>query len=74
MVATEKDLKALGKEMGRMRTAKNLSKTDLARKLGISTKQIDHVENGVNWPSMKVYIGLCRVLGVEQIPMVPLAA
>lgn len=74
MMATEKDLKAMGREMGRLRAIKKFSKADLARRVGVSTKQIDHIEEGVNWPSMKVYIGLCRVLGLEQIPMLPLAA
>ncbi len=70
MQATEKELKAMGREIGRARTAKKLNKTDLARHVGVSNKQIDHIENGTNWPSMKVYIGICRVLGIEQIPFV----
>lgn len=70
MLATKKDLTTFGLEVRRLRTTANLSQTALAKKAGFSNKQLNHIEYGVHWPSMKAYIALCRALGIEKIPMV----
>lgn len=37
----------------------------IAGKVGISIKQYSNVERGANWPSLPVYIKLCRVLKIK---------
>lgn len=70
MLATKKDLKTFGLEVRRLRTQSNLTQTELAKRVGFSCKQLNHIEYGVHWPSMEVYIGICRALGIDKIPMV----
>ncbi len=70
MLATKKDLKSFGLEVRRLRNERNLSQTELADKIGFSNKHLNHIEYGTNWPSMRIYIALCRALGVEKIPLV----
>lgn len=61
-----KERKELGAELRRKRQAKHISQVALAELTGVSTKQINHIEMGRNWPSMPVYITLCRALGIEE--------
>lgn len=42
----------------------------LARKVGISPSQMSNIQYGYNWPSVPVYIKLCRVLKAGKIPMI----
>jgi transcriptional regulator with XRE-family HTH domain len=72
-MVTIKDLKTFGKEVRRLRLAAGLSQIALAEKIGCSNKQLDNIEWARCWPSMKVYISLCRALGMENIPLLPAA-
>ena len=65
MLATKEDLRKFGVAMRRGRNARGLSQRMLAESLKVSLAQINHVERGENWPSMKVGIGICRVLKLD---------
>lgn len=41
----------------------------LAQALGISYKQLSHIENGDHWPSLAVYLAICRALKCEAPPL-----
>ncbi len=50
-------------------TNPRLSQVEFARTLGVSNKTLDNIEAARNWPSMPVYIKLCRALGVGTPPL-----
>lgn len=64
-----KELKILGEQVRTLRKARNLSQTALAALIDMSNKTLDNVEKGRNWPSMPVYIALCRVLDLGVPPL-----
>lgn len=53
-----------------MRAASGLSLTQLAAQVGCSFKQIHNLEHALCWPSMPVYLSLCRVFKQPTPPMV----
>jgi transcriptional regulator with XRE-family HTH domain len=74
MNGTKKDLEAFAARLRRTRQALHLSQVALAEKVGISNKQLNNVENAHNWPSMPVYVSLCRVLELGEPPLLKDAA
>lgn len=73
MLGTKSELKKFGLELRRARIAAGLSQTDLAVKVDCSCSQIGHIEWGDNWPSLELYIKICRAVGVKEIPLVAAA-
>lgn len=63
------ELRDFASEVRRRRQARNISQTKLGALVGCSVKQINNIERAVNWPSMPIYLGLCRELGFKS-PMV----
>jgi transcriptional regulator with XRE-family HTH domain len=63
--AAEMKLK-IGKLVRDRRQALKMSQTELARQTGVSDRQIGNIEWARNFPSMSVYIVICRVLGIES--------
>lgn len=61
------ELRTLGETVRRRRIAANISQTKLAILCGISNKQMWNVEHGKNWPSLPVYLLMCRSLGVKGL-------
>lgn len=53
--------------MRKRRLAAKISQTKLAILCGISNKQMWNVEHGKNWPSLPVYVLMCRSLGVKGL-------
>ena len=47
-----------------------LSRTELATRTGISYWQLSHIENAENWPTLPVYLALCRELKCGRVPLV----
>ena len=50
------------------RVAMNMKQIDLAEKVKISNKTLFNIESGQNWPSMMVYVKMCRELGCTDCP------
>ncbi len=63
-VTLENELKDFGVALKKSRMALGLSQTKLAEIVGSSNKQLNHIEHGRNWPSLPIYLSLCRVLKV----------
>lgn len=59
----------MGREIVARREARGMSQTALAYLIGVTNKQLYNVEKGRNWPSMPVYITLCKVLMLPKPPM-----
>lgn len=64
-----REQKVLGEEIAARRLARELSQTGLAHLVGISNKTLENIESGRNWPSMQVYIVLCKVLAIGRPPL-----
>lgn len=64
-----RELKALGDRISQVRETRGLSQTALAHLIGISNKTLENIEAGRNWPSLPVFIVLCKVLGVGRPPL-----
>lgn len=65
-----KELKLLGASVRHRRLTRGISQVQFAAQLGISNKQLNHVESARNWPSLPVYITLCRVFNAGKVPLV----
>ena len=50
------------------RVALGLKQIDLAEKVKISNKTLHNIESGQNWPSLFVYVKLCRELACTEAP------
>jgi DNA-binding XRE family transcriptional regulator len=61
-----REQKVLGEEITALRLSRDLSQTALAHLVGISNKTLQNIEAGRNWPSMQVYVVICKVLGVGK--------
>lgn len=68
--ASKKSLRSFAKGVRRRREELCITFTELRTALGISKSQMSHIECGDNWPSMAVYVELCRVLKVGVPPLV----
>lgn len=63
---TLQDLSDFAAEVRRRRMKLRVTQTEIARRVGCSVKQVNNIERAVNWPSMPVYLGLCRELGFRS--------
>lgn len=68
--ASRKALKRFSASLRRLRAESGLSLTQLAEQVGCSFKQIHNLEHENCWPSMNVYLALCRVFKQPTPPMV----
>jgi len=55
----------IGERISSIRTLKNINAEDFASKAGLSTGQLELIENGVSIPSLGVLIRISRALGVR---------
>ncbi len=62
-------LQAMAKALRELRKATGLSVQKLAEEVGCTVKNIYHIERAENWPSMEIYIELCRVLKQPKPPI-----
>jgi|JI9StandDraft_1071089.scaffolds.fasta_scaffold381430_2 transcriptional regulator with XRE-family HTH domain len=61
-----KEKKRIGAEIKKRRLEREFDRKDLASAVGVTVGMIGHIERGLYWPSMPVYILICRVLGMEE--------
>ncbi|MBQ8836402.1 MAG: helix-turn-helix transcriptional regulator [Clostridia bacterium] len=54
----------MNEKMKQARIEKNLSQTDLAKKIGVSRQTINMIENGGYNPTIELCIRICKELGV----------
>lgn len=62
-------LKALAGNLRATRKHRNLSQLNLAQFVGCSVSIIKHIENARSFPSLPVYLGICRCLGLPRPPL-----
>ncbi len=62
-VYDRKLLPAFGERVAALRRAKNWTFALAASQIGCSTKNLDNIEKGRNWPSMSIYLQILRVYG-----------
>lgn len=62
-------LKLFGQAVATRRAERKLSRRQLAEAVEVSYATISHIENGENWPTVPVYLALCRVLKVGRPPL-----
>lgn len=63
------DLKIFGGNLRILRKHRGLSRTQLGEQVGIGYKTVANIEAGRYWPSMPVYISLCRALRLGKMPV-----
>jgi DNA-binding XRE family transcriptional regulator len=68
--ADEAALQSLAIHVRSMRKAMKISVEELAGRVGCTEKNIYHIERGENFPSMQVYLAICRAFGLEKPPLV----
>ncbi len=51
-------------KMREARIAKNMSQTELAKRIGVSRQTVNMIENGAYNPTIELCVRLCRELGV----------
>lgn len=56
---------AFGKILKEMRLKRNMSREELAKKIGISAKAISQIETGKKSTSLKVLVEICNALEVS---------
>lgn len=61
-----KQLETLASSIRYLRQVSGLTLRALGVKAGCSLNQISNIERGQNWPSVRVYQGICRGLGVRK--------
>lgn len=54
----------MNEKMKEARQKKNLSQTELAKKIGISRQTVNMIENGAYNPTVELCIRICKELGV----------
>lgn len=67
--AAHRERAAFGRNVTHVRDRLGKSQKEIASRVGISNKTLCGFERGLNWPSMPVYVSLCRAL---MLPMPPL--
>lgn len=55
----------IGEKISALRTLKKIEKEELAKKAGLSVKQLDSIESGASIPSLGVLIKVTRALGIR---------
>ena len=67
--ATKKEMAKFGRAVKARREKLELGLRQLARLSRISYGMICHIENGENYPSLQVYLKLCKALDYPNQPM-----
>jgi len=67
--ANEAALKAMATQLRAGRKIMNVSVSQLAERVGCTIKNIYHIERAENFPSMPVYLAICRELGTRKPPL-----
>lgn len=68
--ASQEALKRLAAWLREQREARNLSLMKLADEVGCSFKQIHNIEKAQNWPSMPLFIAICRFFNHPVPPLI----
>lgn len=67
--AAQRERAAFGRNVAHSRDQLGKSQKDIASRVGISNKTLCGFEKGVSWPSMPVYVALCRALALPTPPL-----
>lgn len=67
--ASKAALKRMAVALRDARVAARMTIKELAKEVGCSYQMISHVEHAENFPSMAVYIAICRVLKLGKPPL-----
>jgi len=65
------DLKVFGETLRTMRESRKVRRVTLAKSVGVHYKTLANMEAGRFWPSMPVYIAICRALMLGRPPLLP---
>lgn len=57
--------KVVGKRLKDIRTSKQLTQTEVAKKIGVTFQQIQKYENGINALSLKKMLKLCEAMSIH---------
>ena len=60
-----------GQHLRRRRQALEIMQIELAKRVGISGHNLNNIEYDHNYPSLPVYIRLCKELGMRKPPFAP---
>ncbi len=55
----------IGEQIKKFRIRKGLTQNDLAKKIGLTEKQISKIETGVHYPMFENFVKIMDVLGVQ---------
>ena len=61
----KEDAKKLGENLKKIRTRKNITQVDIAKKLGVDRSFVSNIENGKNNPTLSTITNLAQALGVS---------
>lgn len=67
--ASKAALKTLAVSLVAIRKGMGITQQEFASRVGISRNTLNHVENAENFPSMAVYLAICRELKLEKPPL-----
>ena len=67
--ADTKKRQTFGRKLRAARHRARITQQELADKSGIGFQQVSHAECGRVWPSLPVYLKMCRALGLEDAPL-----
>lgn len=67
--ATKKEMAKFGAAVRARREELKIGLRALARKSGISYGMVCHIEKGENYPSLQVYLKLCKALDCPKPPL-----
>ncbi|NCU41780.1 MAG: XRE family transcriptional regulator [Candidatus Moranbacteria bacterium] len=56
--------KKLGENLKMIRTEKNITQTEIAKKLSVDRSFVSNIENGKNNPTLLTIVGLAKALNV----------
>lgn len=59
------ELQEFGRRLSMLRLKKGVSARDMSLSIGQSTSYLTNIENGLNWPSMPVFLCICEFLGIS---------
>jgi len=68
-VSSKKALRLFAAALGKRREEMRMSRTELAEEVGVSYFTMAHIELGENWPSIPVYLAICKALQVGVPPL-----
>jgi ribosome-binding protein aMBF1 (putative translation factor) len=68
--ASKRSLGRLASGLRSAREARGWSRRYMAEQMGVSLSSLAHVELAQNWPTMPVYLAMCKVLELGQPPLV----